>query len=191
MGRTINTNLYPSKGYYFKDSDKSVHRADSWAGVIERVKKYRVRAGLAAGNPEAEVIEQACRDNPGLCHSEDSTASVQLRKTSLKTRVMKWMAGLWESREAWPIQFVEGEERARRSGVCAKCKFNQSLPGGCASCSAAVSNLRKRLIGQRFVDGRLHACLVLGEDLPISVHMEHTAVENGELPPACWRKRQI
>lgn len=189
--KTINSNLYPKEGFHFKDSDGTVIRADSWAGVIARVVKYRARAGLAPGDPPAEVIEQACRDNPGLCRTQSNVANLQLRKTSLKASVLKWISGLWESREAWPMQFVENAEREKRSQICAKCPNNTALPGGCASCRAALDSLRKRLIGNRFIDGRLNACLILGEDLPLTVHLEHVALDNKELPNGCWRKRQL
>jgi hypothetical protein len=186
--QTINNNVYPKGGYVFTDSDGTRHPADSWPGVIARVRRYRERAGHPVGDVAAEVITQACQSNPGLCRQEDPTYAAMLNKATLKTRVLKWLSSLRDLRASQPPVFVSDDERKQRAATCATCPANQPLPSGCSSCLKALTELRKSVIGTRLIDGRLNACSVLGEDLPTSVHLEQTRVTNGELPAHCWRK---
>jgi hypothetical protein len=143
------------------------------------------------GDVSAEVIAQACRANPGLCRNEDGVYSAALQKATLKTRVLKWLSVLREVTRTQPLVFVPEAERKQRAGVCAACSLNQELPGGCSSCVKALNELRKATMGPRFIDARLNACGILGEDLPTSVHIEQVRVTKGELPAHCWRKTQI
>lgn len=185
--KNINKNIYPKGGYYFVDSDGSRHvAAEGWAGVIARVKAYRKRRGVAEGNVEEEVIAQACQRYPVLCHEDDGRRQEQLRKSSLKTKILTWLAWLRGYKEK---HFVEDALARERATICATCSNNQPLQDGCASCRATVTALRKEILGpHRFIDGRLNGCLAMGEDLPVVVHLEMTAVDRAELPAHCWRK---
>jgi len=190
MSLSLNTNVYPKTGYQFKDGDGVLHVSDSWDGVIARVKMYRQRRGIAVGDPASEVTAYACANNPGLCRQENEANKQALKVASLKTRVLQYLSGLRSMKEREPLPFVTDAERAARANVCASCPKNAALPDGCSSCKKAVSELRKTVIGDRFVDGRLNGCVVMGEDLPSAVHIDHTRVDNPELPGHCWRKIQ-
>ena len=185
--KQINPNIYPKGGYYFVDSDGSRHvAADGWHGVIARVKAYRKRKGVAEGDVATEVIAQACQRYPMLCHEDDGRRQEQLKRSSLKTKILSWLAWL---RGYQDKHFVEDSLARERANICQSCPNNTPLQDGCASCRATVTALRKEILGpHRFVDGRLNACLVMGEDLPTVVHLEMTAVDKGELPAHCWRK---
>jgi len=189
MKKRINVNLYPREGYFFKESDGSIHRADSWAHVMARVVVYRKRAGLPPGDVESEVAQQACSRNPAHCAEINDATVHQTLVASLKTRILKYMSFL---RGLGPrIPWVNAAEASRRAGVCATCPHNTALPEGCGSCRAALSAMRDEVLGRgRAKDGRLHGCAILGEDLPTSVHVDHDVVENDQLPDACWRKRR-
>jgi hypothetical protein len=186
--KTLNPNVYPHGGYYFLDSDGARLFGQTWQGVIARVIAYRKRAGLPPGDPPNEVVAQACQRNPVLCRDDNGLTAVQTKKASLKTRVIQWLNKL--KADKWN-QFVDTQLARDRAQVCAGCPKNTSLPGGCASCKAAVKVLREEIIQKRFQDGRLHACEVLGEDLPTTVHLESQTVDNPELPGCCWRRRSI
>ena len=187
--KTLNPNVYPHDGYFFLDSDGARLYADTWAGVVARVARYRRRAGLPAGDPAQEVVTQACQRNPVLCREDDGTTRVQITKESLKSRVIKWLSNLKADQGK---QFVDSQLARERAQVCANCPKNTSLPGGCASCRAAVKELRESVLGRRFQDGRLNACLVLGADLQTLVHLETQTVDNDELPShKCWMRRTI
>jgi hypothetical protein len=185
--KNINHNIYPKEGYRFKDSDGSNHvSADGWAGVIKRVINYRKRKGIPVGDVQAEVIAQACQRNPVLCHDEDQQRQIMLKKTSMKSKILSWLAWL---RGYQDKHFVEEGLARERATICATCPNNQVFQDGCASCRATVTQLRKEILGpRRFIDGRLNACIEMGEDLPTVVHLEMIAVPRDELPAHCWRK---
>lgn len=188
--KTINRNIYPKDGYFFVESDGSRLFGDTWSGVIARVAAYRARAKLPPGDPANEVINQACVRNPGICHDTSDVTVQQTLRVSLKGRVLKWM----NSQRQIPQdarRFVSEELRRARVAICAGCPKNEPLPGGCASCKAALKELRAEVIGKRPVDGRLNACSVLGEDLGSSSNLDLIAVEDGALPGNCWRKKTI
>lgn len=186
--REINNNVYPKEGYFFRESDGSRQFGQTWNGVIARVIAYRKRAGLPPGNPREEVINQACQRTPILCTEDNGAREEQLKRSSLKTRVLQWMTAQRANQDK---RFVEESLARSRAAVCAKCPKNTALPGGCASCIAAVKGLRTEIIGRRFQDGRLNACMVLGEDCNSAAHLDLQTVENGELPVECWRRRSI
>jgi hypothetical protein len=189
--QTINNNVFPKGGFSFKDENNVTHTSNSWPGVIAKVQRFRERAGVPIGDVAAEVIAQACRVNPGLCRTENAVYAETLAKTTLKTRVLKWITALREHVQVHPLVFVPDDERRNRANVCATCPGNNELPGGCQSCVKALNELRKATIGKRLLDARLHACGFLGEDLPTAVHLDSTRVANNDLPAHCWRKTQI
>jgi hypothetical protein len=189
MSQSLNPNLYPKDGFMFIETDGVKIFGDTWAGVVQRVILYRKRNGYPPGNPPEEVIAQACARTPAICApGNNDHASFLKNNASLKSRVIMWLNA---AKAASGKQFVEDATSRERAGVCATCPYNKGLPGGCASCKAAVKILREEIIGNRFQDGRLNACEVLGEDIPTSVHMEMQAEERGELPANCWRKRTL
>lgn len=189
--RSLNPNLHSKRGFMFQDSDGAKINGDTWAGVIRRVENYRKRAKLPPGNPTEEVINQACSHEPVLCVEQDPRNLLALKKASLKSRVLAWLAG-WRAKKATEqLPFVPNHLAHSRTAVCAGCPMNQALPDGCASCKAVVKATRDEIIPGRFQDGRLNACMVLGEDLPTSVHLDLVTVDNGELPGHCWRRRTL
>lgn len=188
--RTLNVNLYPRDGFFYKESDGTRIGGDTWAGVIRRVAAYRKRAGLPAGDPEREVTDQACTRSPVLCSEVDATTLKHRRIASIKGRLLKWLAGIrsQKAREG-SLNFVDAEMAKRRADYCAGCVFNTPLPGGCGTCTAAVNEIRKELLGpKRRLDPRVAGCNMLGEDCVVSTHLDEVRVDNSELPGHCWRK---
>jgi hypothetical protein len=190
--KKINPNLYPKDGHYYKESDGTTIRADTWPGVVVRVAAYRRRAGYAPGNPAVEVVEQACSRNPVICNDDsNNTYEMAVRKSSLKSRVLGWMALARTHKAQGRIEYVDAQTAVARAQICAGCPFNQSLQEGCASCRQAQAEMRKEILGRRPLDARLNGCLVLGEDMQTAAHLERETTENAELPGHCWRKRTI
>lgn len=187
----INPNVFPKGGFVFKDSDGTPIVGNSWEGVIARVAKYRARAGLAPGDPRAEVIAQACATNPVLCVHDNGEYGRKIVSASLKTRILKWLRDALAYKEAGHMEFIEEEERKRRAAICAACPKNGALPTGCQSCNQALDEIRKKIIGGRFFDARLQGCEVTGEYLPVSTHIVVHAVDLPEAPGNCWRKRTL
>lgn len=190
--KRINVNIYPKDGYFFKDSDGSTHRGKDWREVIVRVTNYRKRNKMAPGNPEQEVHDQACLRNAALCHDENpEQIKNEVRKTSMKGRVLKWLSGIRKIRAERELQFVPEDEAKQRAAICLNCPIHTHYPVGCGSCKAAVRESRKEILGPRNADERLNGCNVLGEDLGVSVHIEQVRVNNAELPDQCWRKQKV
>lgn len=187
--KRINVNLYPKDGYFFIDSDGARIRSDSWSKVMAKVQAYRKRAGLPAGDVEAEVMAQACSRNPSHCSEENDANRRQLMVTSLKGRVLKYLSFLRGLMPGNRIPWVSPQEAANRANVCASCPYNTPLPEGCSSCRAAVKAMHNEILGRRKQDPRLNGCAVLGESLQASVHVDHDVVDSSQLPGHCWRKR--
>ena len=186
--KAVNPNLYPSGGYVFIDADGVSIRGDSWPGVIKWLKNYRARSGQSSGDPEKEVMAQACKNNPALCTEESEAYRVQLKESNLKSRVLGWLQRILALPEK---RFVFEHDARNRTGVCASCPFNKALPKGCSSCRAAVEESRKNIIGGRSQDSRAESCTILGEDINSAAWIEQVADANPDLPPHCWRKRTL
>lgn len=188
---TLNPNIFPKGGFWFKDSDGSTIHGDTWPGVAARLKRYRERQGRPVGDPMGEVIAQACQREPVICVQDNPAYDHQIKRGNLKGRVLTWLAQVQARSAKGEVQFVSDATRNDRVNTCAGCPFNKELPGGCATCKAAVEESRKHIIGGRPVDHRNHACDVLGEDVPVSTWIESIAEDRGDLPAHCWRKRSL
>jgi hypothetical protein len=187
---TLNTNIFPKTGFMFVEKDGARIFGQTWAGVFARVAAYRRRKGQPEGDVPGEVIAQACSREPIICN-HGTNAPLNQQAVPLKTRVLAWLNSLRANREKHPVEIVSWETARERTEICAKCPKNQGLADGCASCRAALRELRDDLVGNRFKDGRLNECDVLGEDLPVSVYLEQQTVEHGGLPANCWRRRSL
>jgi len=189
--KRINNNIYPKDGHWYREKDGAKIRADSWAGVIVRLIAYRKRAGYAPGSPAEEVIAQACSRNPIICTDDNGQQESLVKRATLKSRILSWMALARKHKAEQKIEYVDAKTAADRAQICAGCRFNASLSEGCASCRQALSEMRNEVLGRRTIDNRLQGCLVLGEDLPTAAHLERETVDNAELPDNCWRKRTL
>lgn len=191
MKQRIKVNIFSKTGYSFRERDGTVLQANDWNSVIRAVRNYRKRNSLPEGNPTDEVHDQVCAANPSACYQQDEVTVRELKKASLKGRVLKWFSELIRSRVKQPIVYVPDEEARAREDVCQKCQFNVALQSeGCGPCKKAIKEQRKNILGGRTEYRRLHNCSVLGEDLQTSVHVELEVVDNHELPGHCWRKRR-
>lgn len=189
--KSLNGNLYPRDGYFFIDSDGARISGDTWAGVVRRVEGYRRRQGRPVGDVNAEVTAQACQRNPVICTEDSAAYQHELRKSSLKSRVLGWFSAFIAHMQQHPPTFSSETDARNRANVCAGCPLNTALPDGCSSCKAALNEMRKSVIGARFQDQRIHACNGTSEDLNTAVWIEQDRVENGALPGHCWRKRTV
>ena len=190
--KKINPNVYPKGGYLFHERDGTTHAADSWRGVIARVKAYRVRQRQPVDSVENEVIIQACQRDPNLCVDDNGATQSKLKEASLRTRVLQWLLARKRDRENNELRFVSRELHEARTDVCIRCPVDKSMPGGgCGSCRAAVKELREAIVGGRTTDSRITACPLLGEYHPVSTWLDVQAVENAALPAECWRKRTL
>jgi hypothetical protein len=187
--RQINRNLFPRDGFHYKESDGVTIRGDTWAGVIQRVVNYRARNHLPPGNPEQEVMNQACDRNPGYCTDENQAYKTEVVRASLKNRVLIWLLQMRTRKEKENLAFVNDQDAHNRVQVCAGCPHNQALPSGCATCKQAVEESRRQLVGSRFSDARVNSCAVLGEEINTSMHFDLLREDNPALPGHCWRKR--
>lgn len=187
----INVNLFPKDGYFFRETDGASIRAETWKGVIARVKEYRRINNLPAGNPEDEVIAQACQRNPSFCSKETEKQREQTRKVSVKGRVLSWLSNLRKKKETEEIPFVEPALATERARICMSCPQNTPIADGCSSCKAALAEYRRGLLNNRNPTKHLNGCAVLGEDTCVSIHLDDQRVENNELPSNCWRKRGV
>lgn len=188
---TINTNIYPKDGYWFQDKDGARIFGQSWVSVFARVAAYRKRTHQPEGNVAEEVTVQACSRNPGLCNNGVSVSPTD-QSLPLKTRVLAWLNGVRErASKGDPPHWVDEGTAKTRIIICAACPLNKEIGSGCASCRAAVRELRNSILGGRYQDGRLQGCENIGEDTCVSVHIEQTTLDRPALPVNCWRKRTL
>lgn len=182
----IKVNLSPKDGYFYKEADGVILRANTWTGVIARVTDYRKRNNIPLGDPAADVNGQACSRNPAICSQSDSESQRQAKKkVSVKGRVLAWLSKLKKP------EFVQASEAKARADICARCPRNVPLADGCSSCKAAVKEYRAAILGGKPQDKRLNACAELGVDTCVSTWLDETRIDNPDLPAECWRKATL
>ncbi len=188
----VNPNLYPKNGYRFKEKDGSYQKASNWEGVIKKVTAYRERAGWPVGDVRAEVMAQACANNPSLCidnsprqiiHPKASYASTLFQKVS------NWLSQLVQKLQRRQLELVDGPEARRRAAICAVCPRQMAVPTVCGACISQMSNFRRVILqGQPPANAGLNGCSALGEDTQVSVHLKLEPVDTDDQPPQCWRR---
>jgi hypothetical protein len=184
----INVNLFPKGGYIFKDRDGTTHvSVRSWRDVINRVDSYRRLNNLPIGDPEKEVLEQACQRNPGHCY-EDTAAPVKssTARSTIKSAVLAWLAGIRRAKDT--LTYVSPETAAKRTETCANCPFNITLKQGCAPCQTFIAEMRKSILRNRNADSRLNACEKFSRDTGVMVHLDSISEKRDDLPDHCWLK---
>lgn len=181
-------NVAPKDGYVFKETDGSVHKEASWAALVKKIIRYRVFAGLPPGDPKGEITAQACARDSSICYYDDPVTAMATKQASLKGRVLAWFGELRKKKKSSPPLFTDGGVMTARANICVQCPYNTQLPGGCSSCRKVVKELRKDVIGDRGQDGRIHACALLGTDLPTATWLDEPQLDN--VPEHCWRKRK-
>lgn len=191
--RRINVNLYPKDGFIFTEADGTRIRAANWRAVIKRVVEYRAQNRLPAGDPEMEIMAQACSRQPNICFEDRGSAPVPKPAKTLKARVLQWLNHFLQLQQKDPLSYVDAKTAAGRAAICAKCPKNTPLGvNTCSTCKQALAEFRKSLLGGgRARDSRLGGCEVLGTDLTTAVHLDEIRVNNGALPAQCWRKTSI
>lgn len=190
----ININIHPHKGYIFRERDGTSLVGSSWKATIARVRAYRQRAGLPPGDPDKEVIQQACEKNPGLCRDDDGSHEAAVKVANLKGRVLAWFSAIRKRMASQPLDFAPPEYVVNRVNVCLGCEHNKEMTdAGCGSCKNTVKELQNAVIGGRRADPRLahRGCNVTGEHLATTAWLEQLTIANPELPGHCWRKRTL
>lgn len=185
----INSNLYPKDGYFFRESDGSLHRGKNWREVIAKVTEYRKLKGLVPGKVLQEVMAQACQRNPKLCYEEPAADRPKI-PVSLKARVLRWLYEMVQHKTRGPINLVSAEAAKARADVCAVCANSQALGvNSCAACKQTVKAHREAIFqGKVQFDARLGGCKVLGTDLASFVCLDQERIDNEALPAHCWTK---
>lgn len=171
----------------FTDGDGVVHRGDSWARLISVVTRYRLDNKLPAGNPEREIIEQACNRYPDRCQ-ETKNARLNAATDTSNVRILSWLLRVIDSKDA--LEYVPEGEARRRMAICAACPRQVDWRHKCASCTARADSLYTKLLdGRPATFGRsLLGCGALDEDTRLSTWLSSAPVGDSRLPANCWRR---
>ena len=192
MALEVNPNLYPKNGFRFKERDGSRWKGRSWADVVKQVTEYRRRRGEEVGDVRAEVMAQACANNPNICVDNSPRQIVTSKAgyaSTLFQKVSNWLAQLVQKLQRKQLTLVDRQEAARRAAICAVCPKQLGIPTVCGACISQLSNFRRAILqGQPPVNAGLNGCSALGEDTQISVHLELEPTVNDDMPAACWRR---
>lgn len=184
-----NPNLYPDGGYFFIEADGTRFRGESWRDLIAKVTAYRETNKRAIGSPEDDIFAQYCARMPAHCRQPAPPIAPKHHSITLNQRVLQSLARIMEMKRRAPIPRVSDEEATRRAEICKRCPFHKPLVRSCEACVRTVDSTRKAVLGPNPSQHQdLLACGALGEDLPLTVHLEQPKVAGGELPTECWRK---
>lgn len=185
--KKINVNLFPKSGYVFRDKDGTPHVSTrSWRDLIKRLESYRRLNKLPMGNPEKEVLDQACERNPGHCYDDETPPVVSAPRSLIKSAVLGWLASIRRVKDQ--LTFVSSDVAAKRTETCANCPFNVPLKQGCAPCQTFIAEMRKSILRDRKVDSRLNACEKFSRDAGVMVYIDGVAEQRDDLPDHCWLK---
>lgn len=184
--------LIPNPALYipleFKDDKGVIHTGNSWANLILKVGQYRSRNGLPQGDPEKEVLTQACERYPDRC-LDTKNRKLPALADDLNLRVLSWIVATFERYKNSAVFATETEAR-QRAAVCAACPRQHNWRNKCGSCAARADDLKRKLLAEKHTtfSDKLEGCLALGEDCRTSVWIAQPGIEGDRLPANCWRK---
>jgi len=184
-----NPNIYPDGGYLFTEGDGTRFRGESWRDLTKKVKEYRQRNKLPAGDPETEIFDQYCVRMPSQCRNFSKGPTVIQQPMDHNQRILHWFIRMLELRRKGPLPKVSDGEAARRAAICAKCPRQQPLVASCQTCINSVRKGREALMDREpSKHQNLEPCSALAEDCMVTVHLEQPVVAADRVPPECWRK---
>jgi hypothetical protein len=189
-----NPNLYPTRGFLFRESNGvEVRSDDGWSSLIQKVKQYRALTNQPAGDPQSEVFEQVCAAQPTLCNTTNVASSFP-QDPSVKLGID---IGLWlvevrirDARNA--LERVSSEEASKRASICRACPKNHGWKVSCKSCDAAgktiVAEVRRH--GPEVNAEGLHGCAIFGHHNETACRLKlDPAAPREDVPDACWRAK--
>jgi hypothetical protein len=185
----INVSLAPKDGYWFRDTDGTVLRGNSWSGLNARVVAYRKRNGLPQGNPAEEVTAQVCERTPSYCReNEDPVYMAAVKIASLKGRVLKWLAGVRHRHGLVGLPYVDEALMRARADVCSRCPSHATISGGCGSCKKLLKASREEVLeGRPIAD--VQGCVSLDLDCAVEAWINDPADGPDSLPGCCWKRK--
>jgi hypothetical protein len=188
----FNKNLYPPNGYTFTEIDGTEIMSTGWKPLVAAVIAYRVRTKKPTEGTEQQIMDQICARSPSHCHTPTPDAREKaMRMPSLKSRVLRALGTQVQDHKKKPVVYVSKAVAATRAETCRKCPKHTFLKTSCATCSIAMKEFRRAILGRNVPDTSVSVCAVLGCDLPSSVFLDELTVENAELPGHCWRRKTI
>lgn len=182
--------LVPNPGLYiplvFVDADKVEHRGTSWADLILQIARYRKRNHIEPGNPENEVLTQACAKYPDRCVEKSGPTKLPALVDDLNLRLLAWLVKMDESTR----KLVTDGEARQRAEICKACPRQRDWRSKCGSCAASADALVKDMLAGRPAGYTkdLLGCLALSEDSRLSTWLEQPPVGDANLPVNCWRR---
>lgn len=193
---TINPNLYPSDGWWFRDANGTRHPVNGSASglnaLINSVADYRKRNGMPMGDPHTEVTVQICSRQPGLCRdSQQVSPPGPFIKADLGKKVLNWIQRMVGDKRAGNLRKISDQEALKRGEICARCPKQVGLPLTCGRCLDDIAKLRRALLdGKDPVHQGLGACSIFDDDLQTVIHFETGKAPNTDIPDYCWRKQK-
>lgn len=186
---SLNPNLFPSGGWYFKDADGVKHKSNSFANLIKTVTQYRERRGQAMGNPTQEIMVQTCGRNPGFCRDGHTVPVPEAPSSNMMAKILNFLTWLIQEKRLGHLRLIDRDVALARAHICAQCPRQRSLPTTCGSCKAGVANSRRAILdGQEPVHAGIQVCSVLEEDVATVVHIAVPQRHDVTLPAECWRR---
>lgn len=182
----LNPNLFVPIEFF--DTDGSHHTARDWDELAAKIIGYRERRRLPPGNPQQEIVDQACSRWSDRC-IDASPRNLRQLGPELNRRILSWIGNIVAF--IHKIGFVDKVEAARRAAICAACPRQASWQDSCASCRSQINRVAKELLdGHPFTDQMkaLNGCDALGEDTRVSIWLSQEPVNVAGLPEHCWRK---
>ncbi|SRR6266498_1355332 len=186
---SLNPNLWPDGGWFFKDADGVKHTANSFANLIKTVTQYRERRGVPVGDPTQEILVQLCGRNRGFCKDSHPAPIPESPSPTLMLKILNFLQWLIQEKRLGHVRLIDRNVALARAHICARCPRQRALPTTCGSCKEGISNTRRALLdGQEPVHAGIQVCSVLEEDVATVVHVAVPQRHDEGLPAECWRR---
>lgn len=192
----VNLGLRPPNGPHYPVAPGVTLEAHTFDLLYPMITEYRMRHGIAPGDPVKDVDAYVCAKWPHACQQEPGDGpSNEDRKRGMAQRVATWAALMTRQMPQGGYQLVDDGAAKARAKACPLCPYNRNWRLGCAPCNrtsdALLGVLRK--LRSVNVDSSLLGCEVCGHDNATAVFMPDSSMKPDEatkakLPPGCWMK---
>lgn len=197
----INTGMGLPGGPHFPVTPTVTLADTTFERLYGLIVEYRMRHGLPAGDPVADVAKYACEKWPMFCHPEpiDFGFAQPTEQEEAWVKVVSWTAGLNSAipRGGWGMS--SNEDYSDRAGICMNCPKKAPWKSGCGSCgdNRVLGMLVRARNGRGAAGGvdesQVQACSVMGWDCMTAAAMGPgvplaTPEQRAAVPENCWVK---
>jgi hypothetical protein len=177
--------MQPAGGWHFIENG-TTFQGDTPEEVISKVSDYRVRNGIAQGDPRADLLHFVATRWPNLVTIDDGPP-VTVVENPIYEHGWNWLVSLTHYTNPGDVPFQQAEEQKR---ICSECPLNIPYPKGDDVLKTDFE--RRSFLMRKGRSSDLGFCFHHRWDNRVAVFRNRNAINaQPDSPPFCWMNQDL